>query len=319
MGRFLLRRIAISIPVLLGITVIMYIIVNMAPGDPVTALMNPEQMANMGPEWVEHQRESLGLNDPMPIRYVKWLKETATGNLGYSFVDRMPVNQKIGERIWPTLKLMLTVLVISVAIGIPLGIVSALKQYSFIDYLLTILGFLTVSIPSFFLALVLIYVFSLKLDWLPTSGMYTVGHPRTLWDSVTHMILPATALGLAQSAPIIRYTRSSMLETIRQDYVTVARAKGLNERAVTIHALRNALIPIITIIALNVPMLLGGTVIIEQVFSWPGMGSLAIASVQGRDYNTLMGINLIAAIMILLSNLLADVIYALVDPRITYA
>jgi peptide/nickel transport system permease protein len=319
MGRFLLRRIAISIPVLLGITVIMYIIVNMAPGDPVTALMNPEQMANMGPEWVEHQRESLGLNDPMPVRYLKWLKETATGNLGYSFVDRMPVNQKIGERIWPTLKLMLTVLVISVAIGIPLGIVSALKQYSFIDYLLTILGFLTVSIPSFFLALVLIYVFSLKLDWLPTSGMYTVGQPRTLWDSVTHMILPATALGLAQSAPIIRYTRSSMLETIRQDYVTVARAKGLNERAVTVHALRNALIPIITIIALNVPMLLGGTVIIEQVFSWPGMGSLAIASVQGRDYNTLMGINLIAAIMILLSNLLADVIYALVDPRITYA
>jgi peptide/nickel transport system permease protein len=319
MGRFLLRRIAISIPVLLGITVIMYIIVNMAPGDPVTALMNPEQMANMGPEWVEQQRESLGLNDPLPIRYVKWLKETATGNLGYSFVDRVPVSDKIGERIWPTLKLMLTVLVISVAIGIPLGIVSALKQYSFIDYLLTILGFLTVSIPSFFVALVLIYIFALKLDWLPTSGMYTVGQPRTLWDSFTHMILPATALGLAQAAPIIRYTRASMLETIRQDYVTVARAKGLNERGVMVHALRNALIPIITIVALNVPMLLGGTVIIEQVFSWPGMGSLAIASVQGRDYNTLMGINLIAAIMILLSNLLADLIYALVDPRIKYA
>ncbi|MGC4191709.1 MAG: ABC transporter permease [Thermomicrobiales bacterium] len=318
MGRFLIRRIAISIPVLLGITIIMYIIVNMAPGDPVTALMNPEQMANMGPEWVAHQRESLGLNDPMPVRYLKWLKETATGNLGYSFVDRMPVNEKIGERIWPTLKLMLTVLVISVAIGVPLGIVSALKQYSFIDYLLTVLGFLTVSIPSFFLALVLIYVFSLKLDWLPTSGMYTVGQPRTLWDSFTHMILPATALGLAQAAPIIRYTRASMLETIRQDYVTVARATGLDERGVMIHALRNALIPIITIIALNVPMLLGGTVIIEQVFSWPGMGSLAIASVQGRDYNTLMGINLIAAIMILLSNLLADVIYALADPRIKY-
>ncbi|MGB3327513.1 MAG: ABC transporter permease [Thermomicrobiales bacterium] len=319
MGRFLLRRIAISIPVLLGITVIMYIIVNMAPGDPVTALMNPEQMANMGPEWVEQQRESLGLNDPMPIRYVKWLKETATGNLGYSFVDRVPVSHKIGERIWPTVKLMLTVLVISVLIGIPLGIISALKQYSFIDYLLTIFGFLTVSIPSFFLALVLIYIFSLKLDWLPTSGMYTVGQPRTLWDSVTHMILPATALGLAQAAPIIRYTRASMLETIRQDYVTVARAKGLAERGVIVHALRNALIPIITIVALNVPMLLGGTVIIEQVFSWPGMGSLAIASVQGRDYNTLMGINLIAAIMILLSNLLADLIYALVDPRITFS
>lgn len=319
MGQFLLRRILISIPVLLGITIAMYIIVNLAPGDPVTALMNPEQMANMGPEWVEHQREALGLNDPMPVRYVKWLKETATGNLGYSFVDRLPVSEKIGERIWPTVKLMLVVLVISVLIGVPLGIISALKQYSFIDYLLTIMGFLTVSIPSFFLALILIYVFSLKLDWLPASGMYTVGQPRAFTDSLEHMILPATALGLSQAAPIIRYTRASLLETIKQDYVTVARAKGLGETHVVMHALRNALIPIITIIALNVPMLLGGTVIIEQVFSWPGMGSLAIASVQGRDYNVLMGINLIAAIMILLSNLLADVIYALVDPRIKYS
>ena len=319
MGRFLLRRILISIPVLLGITVVMYIIVNMAPGDPVTALMNPEQMANMGPEWVEQQRESLGLNDPMPVRYVKWLKETATGNLGYSFVDRLPVNEKIGERIWPTLKLMLTVLVIAVLVGVPLGIISALKQYSFIDYMLTVLGFLTVSIPSFFLALILIYVFSLKLDWLPTSGMYTIGQPRNFTDSLTHMILPAAVLGLAQAAPIIRYTRASLLETIKLDYVTVARSKGLGERAVVVHALRNALIPIITIIALNIPMLLGGTVIIEQVFSWPGMGSLAIASVQGRDYNVLMGVNLIAAIMILVSNLLADAVYALVDPRIKYS
>ncbi|MEJ7838667.1 MAG: ABC transporter permease [Thermomicrobiales bacterium] len=319
MGRFLLRRLLVSIPVLLGITVAMYIIVNLAPGDPVTALMNPEQMANMGPDWVEQQRESLGLNDPLPVRYAKWLKETATGNLGYSFVDRLPVNEKIGERIWPTVKLMLTVLVIAVVVGIPLGIISALKQYSFIDYLLTILGFLTVSIPSFFLALMLIYVFSLKLDWLPTSGMYTVGQARSFTDSLTHMILPATVLGLAQAAPIIRYTRASLLETIKQDYVTVARAKGLAEAGVIVHALRNALIPIITIIALNIPQLLGGTVIIEQVFSWPGMGNLAIASVQGRDYNVLMGINLIAAIMILTSNLLADAIYALVDPRIKYA
>jgi len=319
MGQFLLRRILVSIPVLLGITIAMYVIVNLAPGDPVTALMNPEQMANMGPDWVAQQRESLGLNDPLPVRYVKWLKETASGNLGYSSVDRLAVNDKIGERIWPTLKLMLVVLVISVVVGVPLGIISALKQYSIIDYLLTISGFLTVSIPSFFLALVLIYVFSLKLDWLPTAGMYTVGRPRNFVDSLQHMILPATVLGLAQAAPIIRYTRASLLETIRQDYVTVARAKGLAERGVVMHALRNALIPIITIIALNIPMLLGGTVIIEQVFSWPGMGSLAIASVQGRDYNVLMGINLIAAIMILVSNLIADAIYALVDPRIKYS
>lgn len=320
MGRFFLRRILISLPVLLGITVTMYIIINLAPGDPVTALMNPEQMANMGPEWVEAQKESLGLNDPLPVRYLYWLRETVTGNLGFSSADRVPVAEKIGERIGPTLKLMSVVIVVSVLVGIPLGVLSALKQYSFIDYFLTLTGFLTVSIPSFFLALILIYVFSLKLDWLPATGMYTVGQPRTFTDSLAHILIPATVLGLGQAAPIIRYTRASLLETIKQDYVVTARAKGLVEsRVVFRHALRNALIPIITVIALHVPSLLGGTVIIEQVFAWPGMGSLAIGAVQARDYNVLMGVNLIAAIMILVSNLLADAVYALVDPRIKYA
>lgn len=320
MGRYVLRRLMISIPVLLGITVAMFIIINLAPGDPVTALMNPEQMANMGPEWVETQKEMLGLNDPAPVRYLKWLRETLSGNLGYSTADRMPVAEKIGERILPTLKLMGIVITVSVLVGVPLGVLSALKQYSWIDYLLTVLGFLAVSIPSFFLALIMIYVFALKLDWLPATGMYTVGQPRTFTDSLQHLIIPATVLGLSQAAPIIRYTRASLLETIKQDYVTTARAKGLSSsKVIGGHALRNALIPIITVIALQIPSLLGGTVIIEQVFAWPGMGSLAIAAVQGRDYNTLMAVNLIAAVMILLSNLLADLVYALVDPRIKYS
>jgi len=319
MARYLLRRLVISIPVLIGITMATYLIANLAPGDPVTALLNPEQMSNLGPDWVEEQKESLGLNDPLPVRYLIWLKETATGNLGFSSADRLPVSEKIGERLWPTIKLMTTVLIVSVVVGIPLGVLSALRQYSWIDYLLTFAGFVTVSIPSFFLALVLIYIFSLKLDWLPTSGMYTLGQERTFLDSFRHMVLPAAVLGLAQAAPLIRYTRASLLETIQQDYVTVARAKGVAESVVIVrHALRNALIPIITIIALDVPRLLGGTVVIEQVFSWPGMGTLAIAAVQGRDYNVLMGINLIAATMILISNLLADALYAMVDPRIKY-
>lgn len=319
MGRYLLRRLAVSIPVLIGITIATYLIANLAPGDPVTALLNPEQMASLGPEWVEQQKEALGLNDPLPVRYVHWLKETATGNLGYSSADRLPVTEKIGERLWPTLKLMLTVLVISVLVGIPLGVISALKQYSWIDYVLTFSGFITVSIPSFFLAMVLIYVFSLKLDWLPTSGMYTLGQERSFTDSFLHMVLPASVLGLAQAAPLIRYTRASLLETIQQDYVSVARAKGLAESVVIgRHALRNALIPIITILALDIPRLLGGTIVIEQVFAWPGMGTLAIAAVQGRDYNVLMGVNLIAAIMVLSSNLIADALYAMVDPRIKY-
>ena len=320
MGRYLIRRLLISIPVLIGITIAMFAIISFAPGDPVTALLNPEQAASLGPDWVEQQREALGLNDPLPIRYVKWLGQTVQGNLGYSTVDHTAVSHTIGQRIWPTLKLMLVVIVMSIIVGVPIGILSALKQHSFFDYLTTFLGFVTVSIPSFFLGLILIYLFALKLNWLPATGMFTLGQPRTLSDSVRHIIMPALALGLAQAAPVIRYTRASLLDTIQQDYVTVARAKGLSEARIIIgHSLRNALIPIITIIALNVPGLLGGTVVIEQVFAWPGMGNLAISSVTGRDYNVLMGINLIVALMILASNLIADVLYALVDPRITYA
>jgi peptide/nickel transport system permease protein len=319
-GRYLLRRLALSVPVLIGITIAMYGIINIAPGDPVTALLNPEQMSNLGPEWVEEQRQALGLNDPLPLRYAKWLGEVVQGNLGYSAVDRQPVADTIGDRVWPTVKLMLVVIAISVLVGIPLGVLSALKQHTFFDYLLTFLGFLMVSVPSFFLGLVAIYVFALRLDWLPATGMFTLGQPRSFTDDLSHIIMPAAVLGLSQAAPIIRYTRASLLDTIGQDYVTVARAKGLRESRIVVgHSLRNALIPIITIVALNVPSLLGGTVVIEQVFAWPGMGSLAISSITGRDYNVLMGINLLVAIMILLSNLLADVVYAFVDPRIKYA
>ena len=234
MGNYLLRRLLISIPVLLGITIATYAIISFAPGDPVTAMISPEAAASLGPGWVEQQRAALGLDKPVPVRYALWLKEVARGNLGFSYKDRQPINQKIVERLWPTLKLM------------------------------------------------------------------------------------GTALGLA--APLIRYTRSSMLEVIRQDYVTTARAKGLNERFVIWrHALRNALIPLITIIALNLPRLLGGTVIIEAIFAWPGMGTLAITAVQARDYPVIMAINLITAVLILLSNFLADLVYAVIDPRIKYA
>ncbi len=320
MTRFILRRLAISIPVLLGISISTYLFLSLAPGDPVTAMLSPEQMSSLGPEWVEQQREALGLNKPFPVRYGLWMKEVAQGNLGFSYRGGQPVLDLILERIGPTLRLMATVMVIALALGIPLGVLSALKQYSWIDYLVTILGFTAVSVPSFFLALGLIYVFALKLQWLPTAGMNGVGVTPTFRDSLSHLILPAFALGLAQAAPLIRYVRSSMLESIRQDYVTVARAKGLRERSVIFrHALRNVLIPIVTIVAIEVPGLFGGTVIIEQIFAWPGMGTLAITSVLGRDYPVIMGITLIGAVMIVLSNLLADVLYAVIDPRIRYS
>ncbi len=320
MGRYILRRLMISIPVLFGITLVTYLIVAMAPGDPVSALVNPEQVAELGPGWLEQQREELGLNKPLPVRYGLWMKEILQGNLGYSYSDRQPVADKISERIWPTFKLMLTVQLLALLIAVPIGIVSAVKQYSFIDYFATIFGFTTISIPSFFLALAGIYIFAIKLRILPTAGMSTIGEPPSILDSLHHLILPATVLGLAQAAPLIRYTRSSMLETIRQDYVRVARAKGLSEGNVLIrHALRNALIPLVTVIALTLPQMLGGTVIIEQVFSWPGMGTLAIKAVRGRDYPTIMAINMIGAVAILISSLIADVIYAWIDPRINYS
>jgi peptide/nickel transport system permease protein len=320
MGRYILRRIAIGIPVLFGITLVTYLIVSLAPGDPVSAMVDPEQAAVMGPDWMDQQRAELGLDKPLPVRYGIWLKEVATGNLGFSYSDRQPVGDKISERIWPTLKLMLTVQLLALCIGVPIGVLSAIRQYSLLDYIATVFGFATISIPAFFLALAAIYVFAIKLRWLPSAGMATIGQPPSFVDSAKHLILPAVVLGLGQAAPLIRYARSSMLETVRQDYVRVARAKGLSERVViSRHALRNALIPLVTVVALSLPQLLGGTVIIEQVFSWPGMGTLAIKAVRARDYPTIMAINLLGAVLVLVSSLIADVIYAWVDPRISYS
>jgi len=311
---------AISVPVLLGITLATYIISSLAPGDPVTALISPEAAASLGPEWVAQQRQVLGLDKPLPVRYVLWLRETARGNLGFSLVDRQPIGGKVRERLWPTFRLMGTALLLSLLIAVPVGVLSALRQYSPLDYIVTVLGFAAVAVAGFFLGLVAIYLFALKLGWLPTAGMNTIGQPSTFADSFKHLVLPATVLGLAEAAPLIRYVRSSMLEVVRQEYVTVARAKGLRESVVIVrHALRNALIPLITVVALNVPRLLGGTVIIEAIFAWPGMGTLAITAVRGRDYPVIMAVNLVTAVLILLANLLADCLYAVADPRIKYA
>jgi peptide/nickel transport system permease protein len=320
MGRYLLQRLLISIPVLLGITVGTYAIISLSPGDPIEALISPEASGLLGPDWVEQQREALGLNKPIPVRYGIWLKEVARGNLGYSFVDRRPIADKMGERVWPTLKLMLTAQLIALAIALPIGILSSIRQYSLLDYLATIGGFVAISVPSFFASLAAIYLFGLRLRWVPTAGMTTVGQPASWLDSLHHLVLPALVLGLAQAAALIRYTRSSMLEVMRQEYVTVARAKGLDERRVVMrHSLRNALLPLVTVVALGFPALLGGTVIVEQIFAWPGMGSLAIAAVRSRDYPVIMAINLVSAVMILVSSIVADVIYAVVDPRIKYS
>jgi peptide/nickel transport system permease protein len=320
MGTYLLRRLAISVPVLLGITLAVYVIISLAPGDPVDALINPEAVANLGPDFREQQRAALGLNQPIMVRYAIWLKEVARGNLGYSFADRQAIGAKIGERLLPTLGLMSTAQTLAIVVAVPLGVLSAGKQYSLIDYSATVLGFAAISVPSFFLGLAGIFLFALKIPILPAAGMQTVGQPWSLSDALWHLALPAVVLGLAEAAPLIRYTRSSMLEVIQQEYVRAARAKGLRETTVIYqHALRNALIPLVTVIALGLPRLLGGAVIVEAVFAWPGIGTLALTAVQARDYPVIMAINLISAVTILLSNVLADVIYAVIDPRIRYS
>jgi peptide/nickel transport system permease protein len=320
MGTYVLRRLAISVPVLLGITLAVYVIISLAPGDPVDALINPEAVAALGPEFREQQREALGLNKPIIVRYGIWLEEAVRGNLGYSFVDRRSIATKIGERLVPTLSLMSSALILAILVAVPLGVLSAIKQYSLIDYGSTVLGFAAISVPSFFLSLAAIYVFALKIPILPAAGMATVGQPWTPSDFIWHLTLPVLVLGLAEAAPLIRYTRSSMLEVIRQEYVRAARGRGLRETTVIYqHALRNALIPLVTVIALGLPRLFGGAVIVEAVFAWPGIGTLALTSVQARDYPTIMAINLISAVAILLSNLLADMTYAVIDPRIRYS
>lgn len=319
MGQYILRRLAISVPVLLGVTIVAFLLVNLAPGDPVSAMIDPFTRAEMGDEWLEMRRAQLGLNDPVPVRYGLWLKEVAQGNLGFSLVNRQPVLDQILDRAGATVLLMGTAILVSILIGIPLGIFSAVRQYSILDYIATTFGFMAISTPSFFLGLGLMYLFAVELRWLPTSGMRTLGKPESIRDLLLHMIMPVTVLACAQLPLFMRYSRSAMLEAMGAEYVVTARAKGLRESIVLVrHALRNALIPILTIIGLTIPELLSGAVITETIFSWPGMGMLAMNAVTGRDYPLILGIILFTAALVLISNLVTDLFYAVADPRIRY-
>ncbi len=318
MTKYILRRLLWSIPVLIGITIIIFLLINLAPGDPVTGMIDPT-LGDFSPELVARERAKLGLDKPLPVQYVLWLGRVVRGDLGYSLINRKPIAELIGRRIGPTLRLTMLALLLSTVVGILIGIISAIKQYSALDYATTFLSFAAVSLPGFFLSLGLIYVFALKLHWLPTSGMFTLGQEPSLRDTLIHLIMPVTVLGVGSAAPLARYARSAMLEVMQQEYVTTARAKGLKDHLVIIrHALPNSLIPLITVIGLRIPGLFGGSVIVEQIFHWEGMGTLNISAVMSQDYTLLMGLNMISAILVLGANLLADIAYALVDPRIRY-
>jgi peptide/nickel transport system permease protein len=311
------RRLLISIPVFIGITMLTFAFVHLAPGDPAEMMANPEYEAGGAQAYLAQVRADLGLDKPLPVQYLAWVGQVAKGNFGYSFFDHRPVGDILKERVGPTARLMGTALLLAIAIGVPVGVIAALRQYSVVDYASSVLSLTAISTPSFFLGLAAIYIFSLRLNLLPTTGMVTVGQPPNFLDGLRHLVLPATILGLTLTGPFVRYARNSMLDVIHQEYVTTARAKGLAERVLIVrHALPNALIPIITVVALQIPALFAGAVVVEQIFTWPGMGQLALAAITQRDYPVLMGFTMTIAVLVLVCNALADVAYAVVDPRI---
>ncbi len=323
MSSFILRRLLTIIPLYLGITIITFLIIHLAPGKPsdLEAQMRPGLALA-----AERLEKIYGLDKPLPIQYWNWFKKMIMFDFGISFKDSQPVLKKIVATLPNTLLLNLASLLVIYLIAVPMGILSAVKQYSLFDKVSTIFVFIGMAIPSFWLALLLILIFSMKLGWLPISGMHslmysfqTMGFWDKAWDIIRHAALPVITLSFGGLAWLSRYTRSSLLEIIRQDYITTARAKGLSERVVIFkHALKNALLPIVTILGLSLPGLIGGSVIIETIFAWPGMGRLAYQAVLARDYPVIMGTSVFSVFLLLLGNLLADVLYGIVDPRIKF-
>ena len=319
MAQYIVNRLLVSVPIFFGITLIVFALFALSPGDPVVNIIGFAAFVEMTPEQIQSVRVQYGLDQPWPIRYARWLGNALQGDLGFPFKGSMSVTQLLHERIGPTLLLMGSSFLVSLLIGIPMGIIMGLKQYSFTDYTLTILAFFNLSIPNFFLALGTIYIFALKLDLLPTNGMQSIGAPFSLTDRLLHLVLPTMVLGSFYAGVWARYARSSILEVLGQDYIRTARAKGLLEWVVIArHAFRNALLPLVTVVTLSLPALLGGSIIVETIFQWPGLGMLGWRATTTRDYPVLMGVTLISATMILLSNLLADVLYGVVDPRIRF-
>lgn len=318
MQQYIMRRLLITVPTLLAVTILLYALLQFIPGDPLDAYAPPDMPITATQRIA--LRHALGLDKPPVIRYLFWLRDTAQGNLGVRASNFQPVSDAIGNAIGPTLVLMGTGIALAILLGLVLGIISAARPGSFADIIFTVVAYLGISMPPFWVGLVGLYVFCLVLHWFPAGGFATPGQPFSLWDHLDHLILPAIILSIFNLAAVMRYTRSSLLEVLGQDYIRTAYAKGLTARVVlSRHALRNALLPIVTVIGAIIPSLLGGAVFIESVFSWPGMGQLYLEGVQARDYPLVMGITLIFATSVLLANLLTDIAYAVIDPRVRYA
>lgn len=322
MSAYILKRFLQIIPLLIGITLVSFIIMQLAPGDPVDLMA--ERTATS--EERARIRAVYGLDQPVYVQYWVWLTNMLGGNFGYSYVRGRPVLELILERLPNTVYLNAVVAVVIYALAIPIGVASALRQYSSFDHAITSFAFLGQALPNFWFGLLLIYGIALRFEFVPISGMTTYGisiATHSFWvvfvDRLRYLILPVTVMGLSAVAGITRYMRSSMLEVIRQDYIRTARSKGLSERVVIYkHAIRNALLPIVTLLGFEIPILFSGSVIIESIFSWPGLGTLSINSIFMRDYMVVMAFNVIGATLVIIGNFAADLLYVVVDPRITY-
>jgi len=316
MGRFVLRRLLQALPLLVAISAVSFTILKLTPGGPLAAYEGNPLFTDEDRARLEH---AFGLDQPIPLQYLSWLGQFVRGDWGYSFASHQPVLLLIGERLPNTIYLMGTVFVTVLLLAIPIGVVAAVKQYSWFDHLVTGSTFAFLSTPTFWLGLLLIILFGLQLRLLPIGGIDTPGQPFNIFDRLRHLVLPVATIALVQLGSHVRYLRASMLETITQDYMRTARSKGLGERVVVLrHALKNAAIPLVTVLALDVPELFAGALVTEQIFGWPGMGRLFWDAATRFDYPVLMGILTVSSGLIVLANLLADVVYGYLDPRIRF-
>ena len=316
MFRYILKRLLYAIPVFLGITFVIYTLINLAPGGPLSVLAASGEMSLSD---LEALKISMGLDKPIVIRYFIWLGDLLHGDFGISYRTSQEVSLMISQRIMPSLMLTGTGIHAAMLVGVPLGIISAYKPNSVWDHISTFISFIGASVPNFFLSLLLIYVLAVKLKWFPTSGMQSSGMSGNLLDLLHHLALPAFVCGIQPIGNYIKQTRSSVLEVLNEEYIKTARSKGLTNVVIVLkHAFRNALIPIVTTISLSIPFLIGGAVVTEQIFAWPGIGSLMITAITSRDYPVIMGVAVLICGVVLVANLILDLIYAALDPRIKF-
>ena len=318
MVAFIARRLAIAVPVLVGILLIAFLFVHLLPGSPIQMMINPNQLT--GPDsthYLASLKAELGLDKPLPVQWIDWIGQVLRGNLGYSYQQNVPVSQLISQRVGATVTLSLTALLLALVIAVPVGVVAAFKQRSWFDYVSVGISMVAISIPVFFLGLMAIYFFSLHLGWFPPGGRNTLGVEDSLSDTISHLALPGCVLASVLIGPYVRYVRQSMLEVLHMDYIRTAVAKGVPRmRIVFKHALRNALIPLTTVLAIQIPALLAGTLVIETVFAWPGLGQMVYQAINDRDYPVILAVVMLSAALVVVFNLIADVVAAVLDPRI---